>query len=78
MKSPASEPESQTRGVVASLVLEVYAGRGILCDIDNIDFANMVPMHQGLMDFVCTHCVANVDLEPLLVQPDIAHDAVLY
>ena len=24
-----------------------YAGRGILCDIDNIDFANMVPMHHG-------------------------------
>ena len=35
-----------------------YAGRGILCDIDNIDFANMVPMHHGLMDFVCTHCGA--------------------
>jgi hypothetical protein len=35
-----------------------YARRGILCDIDNIDFANMVPLHQGLMDFVCTHCGA--------------------
>ena len=35
-----------------------YVRRGILCDIDNIDFANMVPMHQGLMDFVCTYCGA--------------------
>ena len=35
-----------------------YAGRGILCDIDNVDFANMVPMHHGLIDFECTHCGA--------------------
>ena len=35
-----------------------YAGRGILCDICKIDDANMVPMHHGWMDFVCTHCVA--------------------
>jgi hypothetical protein len=35
-----------------------YAGRGILCDIHKINDANMVSIHHGLMDFVCTHCDA--------------------